>query len=87
MKEEHTYDTHGKLSPTVPETLKPITTVEELAQVTGADGPDRCHQDGLTTHKWVFTGRTRPGTIFGNLWPDYEKRCEYCHETRWFWRK
>ena len=30
------------------------------------------------------TGNTRPGKIFGDLWPDIERKCNYCGITKWF---
>lgn len=38
-------------------------------------------------HEWVFTGRTRPGSIWGDKWPDYENRCKYCGTLEWKWTK
>ena len=35
------------------------------------------------THKWEKNGKTRPGTIFGDVWPDHEYRCTYCGETEY----
>ena len=29
-------------------------------------------------HCFVRTGKMVPGSIFGDLWPNYETRCEYC---------
>ena len=37
------------------------------------------------SHDWIFTGRTRPGTVWGDLWPDYEHICRYCGEINWRW--
>ena len=34
-------------------------------------------------HDFVFTGVTKPGVIFGNIWPDKEKRCTKCGQTIW----
>ena len=47
---------------------------------------DQCpnNKDG---HSWVPTGRKRPGKIWGDIWPDYEKRCKHCGEVDWKWRK
>lgn len=39
--------------------------------------------DGDGPHKYVPTGRTRPGRIFGDLWPDKEERCKYCGDVKW----
>ena len=38
-------------------------------------------------HKWKSTGRTRPGSILGDLWPDYEMKCQYCGKLDWDWFK
>ena len=38
-------------------------------------------------HKWKSTGRTRPGLIWRNIWPDYECKCVYCGKLDWDWGK
>jgi hypothetical protein len=43
----------------------------------------KCPANDDKGHKYVYTGRTRPGSIFGDWWPDKEKRCEYCGDTYW----
>ena len=52
----------------------------------GESSSSQCpnNKDG---HSWVPTGRTRPGKIWGDIWPDYEKRCRHCGEVDWKWRK
>ena len=67
-------------------------TDEQLGGVTGgkhfgsSSSSSQCpnNEDG---HSWVATGRTRPGKIWGDIWPDYEKRCKYCGAVDWKWRK
>ena len=34
-------------------------------------------------HQWKKTGATRPGSIFGDLWPDVEIRCQRCGRIEW----
>ena len=34
-------------------------------------------------HQWRKTGATRPGSIFGDLWPDVELRCQKCGKKEW----
>ena len=34
-------------------------------------------------HVWHRTGRTKPGIIFGDWWPDKEEQCKLCGETQW----
>lgn len=46
-------------------------------------GVNACPKGG--NHNWVETGNTRPGKVFGNIWPDKEKRCTRCGETIWAW--
>ena len=29
-------------------------------------------------HIWVYAGKTRPGSIWGDVRPDYEHVCKYC---------
>jgi hypothetical protein len=38
-------------------------------------------------HKWKSTGRTRPGAIWGDVWPDYEMKCVACGKLDWDWFK
>lgn len=35
------------------------------------------------SHNFVKSGRTKPGTIWGDVWPDYEYRCTKCGVTEW----
>ena len=42
-----------------------------------------CPKSKSKDHVWVFTGRTRPGSIFGDWWPDKEEQCKFCGVTRW----
>ena len=30
------------------------------------------------------TGKTRPGKIFGDLWPDVERKCNVCGNVEWY---
>ena len=71
-----------------------VLEIEQLEMVNGgdcdftSDDIHKCHGAGSDgSHKWVFTGETRPGTIFRSLWPDYLHKCAYCGETEWMWRK
>ena len=34
-------------------------------------------------HEWVKTGRTKPGKVCGDWWPNKEERCVYCGKTKW----
>jgi len=34
-------------------------------------------------YQWKKTGATRPGSIFGDLWPDVELRCQKCGKKEW----
>jgi len=52
-------------------------------------GPGDCPK-ASSGHDWELTGRTRPGKIWGDTWPDYEKRCKNCgkvvwHTFKWSW--
>ena len=64
---------------------------EQLEIVSGGDCDfssgevNVCHGGG--SHDWKYTGQSRPGTIFGSLWPDYLHKCTKCGETEWFWSK
>lgn len=55
--------------------------------ITAAECPDvnDCPNSpsAFNIHEWKRTGRYRPAEIFGDLWPDYEERCEYCGRTHW----
>ena len=54
---------------------------EQLEAVSG--GGDE--EPKIHTHMWVRTGRTRPGAIWGDIWPDEEVRCDVCGITEWKW--
>ena len=68
-------------------------TPEQMELVGGgvADRPgqhaDRseCSSSPDGFHKWVFTGQTRPGTAWGDLWPDYNHVCTHCGKQEWKW--
>ena len=32
---------------------------------------------------YEYTGKTRPGKVFGNLWLDHEMKCKYCGRIKW----
>ena len=34
-------------------------------------------------HVWEDAGRTRPGEVWGNVWPDKEIRCIHCGKPDW----
>jgi len=65
-------------------------TEEQLQSISGGrsnpggNGRPKCpNSPKRGGHNWVRTGNTRPGSIFGDLWPDKEERCTYCGETQW----
>ena len=43
---------------------------------------DKSCKDGGSKHKWVKTGRTRPGKWLG-IFDDYEVRCVNCGTLDW----
>lgn len=68
---------------------------DQLTNVSGGDfsdfideaidkliGPE-CPKSYNGQHQWKKTGATRPGKIFGDLWPDVEIRCQKCGKTEW----
>ena len=42
-----------------------------------------CPNTWDSRHQWKQTGATRPGSIFGDLWPDVEIRCQRCGRIEW----
>ena len=42
-----------------------------------------CPNSWDNRHQWKKTGVTRPGKIFGDLWPDVEIRCQKCGKKEW----
>ncbi|MBR3160472.1 MAG: hypothetical protein IKF14_15410 [Atopobiaceae bacterium] len=42
-----------------------------------------CRESPSGAHNFKPTGKTRPGTILRNIWPDKEEKCTYCGKTRW----
>ena len=63
---------------------------EQLEAVSGGiqvfppTGPE-CPKSPKGEHDDVETGRTRPGSVFGDVWPDVEYRCRWCNRTVWEW--
>ena len=63
---------------------------DSLTEVAGGrakksrDKTHDCHKNpkGGSYHKWVKTGRKKPGRWIGIV-DDVEYRCEYCGETTW----
>ena len=64
---------------------------EQLEDISGGDLGSRtnrraeCPKSPSDYHYWIFTGETRNGTIFGDLWPDYFHVCKYCGKSNWLW--
>ena len=46
-------------------------------------GSPECPNSYDSRHQWKKTGATRPGSIFGDLWPDVELRCQKCGRKEW----
>ena len=42
-----------------------------------------CLMSPTGKHVWEDTGRTRPGEVWGNVWPDKEIRCIHCGKPDW----
>lgn len=62
---------------------------DQLDEISGGD-TDEWENDSKPVkclhgenHRYVKTGKTRPGVIFGNFWPDYEMRCVNCSHIVW----
>lgn len=53
---------------------------------TPPSGKSECPKN-KSGHEWEFTGTTRPGKVWGELWPDYQHRCIHCGAIKWFWMK
>lgn len=51
-------------------------------QIDSLDSPE-CPNSWDSRHQWKKTGATRPGSIFGDLWPDVELRCQKCGKKEW----
>ena len=59
---------------------------EQLEGVSGGSiFEPECPRAPKGRHVLVHTGRTRPGKIWGDDWPDYEFRCTVCGYTEWHW--
>ena len=76
-------------------TKKASLNDDELINISGGDfsdyvdeaidsllGPE-CPKSYDGHHQWKKTGATRPGKIFGDLWPDVELRCQKCGKKEW----
>ena len=46
-------------------------------------GSPECPNSYNGAHQWKKTGNTRPGSIFGDLWPDVELKCQKCGKIDW----
>ena len=64
-------------------------TDEQLEAISGGNRTSKtfykeCEENpNGSKHYWVRTGNTRPGSVFGDLWPDTEFRCKWCGKTKW----
>ena len=64
---------------------------DELISISGGNISDyideaispECPNSWNSYHQWKKTGATRPGSIFGDLWPDVEIRCQKCGKKDW----
>ena len=60
--------------------------LDQMDNISGGAGrgsrPQKCPKGGY--HTYEFTGNTRPGEIWGDLWPFRERRCTKCGDTYWF---
>ena len=59
---------------------------DELTAISGGnifDNTADCPNSWDSRHQWKKTGATRPGSIFGDLWPDVEIRCQKCGRKEW----
>ena len=65
-------------------------------QLEGVSGGESYNSSGSSSgecpkrkwgHDWKSTGRTRPGAIWGDVWPDYEMKCVACGKLDWDWFK
>ena len=45
----------------------------------------RCDKSPSGGHYYEYTGTKRPGTIWGDTWPDYLYKCKYCGKEDWKW--
>ena len=59
---------------------------DQLTAISGGnifDNTPDCPNSWDTRHQWKKTGVTRPGSIFGDLWPDVEIRCQVYGKKEW----
>ena len=57
--------------------------VERSTAEGSGPAPD-CPASGSNGHVWIYTGRKKPGWIFGYAWPDVEMQCRNCGRLEWF---
>ena len=59
---------------------------DQLTAISGGnfvdDIPD-CPNSWDNRHQWEKTGVARSGSIFGDLWPEVELRCQKCGKKDW----
>ena len=59
-------------------------TDEQLELINGGHAPvhfanqGHCNESPNGYHSFARTGKKTPGAIFGDLWPNYETKCQYC---------
>ena len=56
---------------------------DEIDETIESLGSPECPNSYNGAHQWKKTGNTRPGSIFGDLWPDVELRCQKCGKIDW----
>ncbi len=60
-------------------------TDEQMDAIAGGKRSDTrgCRESPTFQHNFKPTGKTRPGSVLRNLWPDKEERCTYCGKVKW----
>ena len=67
-------------------------TPEQMEEVSGGntcpekdfyDYEGSCPKSESGNCDFEYTGKKRPGSIFGDIWPNYEMKCKYCGQTMW----
>ena len=60
-------------------------TEEQMVMINGGGSDTDCSSSPNHSHDWVYLHASRPGSFFGELWPDYLYECKHCGKQDWRW--
>ena len=60
-------------------------TEEQMVMINGGGSDTDCSSSPNHSHDWVYLHASRPGSFFGEFWPDYLYECKHCGKQDWRW--